>query len=324
MAVTAMVTGCATGPTASEADSSNPIYQAAQSERELTWYTALDPHVADSVIEAFNTRFPDVQINLLRLTSGQLTARYSQERSAGAVPADVITSGDDVFEEDGQTRGWFETNPEVPQLATWPKEYASNGSAIVSILPLGIAYNTDSVASAPQGWQDLLSDDYANQLQFGDPRNVPAYMQLAYLMREEYGDDFLREVRAQQPTVAPSIVNANQTVAAGGARAVLPGVLQMVEDLKDKGAPIDFVQPDNTVGIEFRTMISTQAAHPNAAKLFMDFMLGADGQRALNSAAYSPLGEQFGAGSLPAGYRTVPTSEVKSSEPQILSLLGLQ
>ncbi len=324
MATAAVASGCATGQVASEADQNNPTYQAAQKEGQVTWYTALDPTTSKSFIAAFNARYPDIQVNLLRLTSGQLTSRYSQERSAGPAPADVVTTGDDVFEADARQQGWFESSLELPNLASWPDAYYTEGSAKVSIIPLGIAYNTDIVDTPPSDWEDLLTADYVNQLQLGDPRNVPAYIQLAYLLRQKYGDDLLSRVRAQNPTVAPSIVNANQTIAAGGTRAVLPGTYSLVEELATKGAPIGFAQPDTTVGVEFRTMISAGSANPNAARLFMDFMLGPDGQRAMNVRAYSPLGEEYGAVPLPADFHTIPTSEMSGSEKELIALLGLQ
>ena len=49
--------------------------------------------------------------------------------------------------------------------------------------------------------------------------------------------------------------------------------------MKEKGAPIDWTALDAAPAVMVGIGLSSQAAHPNAAKLFIDFALSRDGQK---------------------------------------------
>lgn len=313
--------------TASTADpAASSLHTGAAKEGTLTWYTSVDTDTANAVVSAFKQAYPDVNVELLRLTTGEVTARYAQERSAGSAPADVVTVGDPDFFDTGAQSKWFTSSLDgVPDAADWPKDDVTNGIARVSMIPLGITYNTDMVKTAPTSWQDVLDPAYAGgKLQIGDPRNVPAYMQLDVLLQRQLGTDFLKKVDAQKPQVFPSVVNAMQTVAAGGAAMLFPGTKATTDVLATQGAPVAFAAVSPTVGVEFYSGIASNATHPDAAKLFTDYLLSKDGQTVLNKNSVSPLGTLPGTNALPDGYQTLRSADITSDEPSVLAALGLE
>jgi len=72
-------------------------------------------------------------------------------------------------------------------------------------------------------------------------------------------------------------------LAAGEFPLVLNTYLHNVEDIKRKGAPVDWTVQD-PVFTKFQPLgIGAKAQHPNAAKLFADFMLSEEGQKVIAS-----------------------------------------
>ena len=71
--------------------------------------------------------------------------------------------------------------------------------------------------------------------------------------------------------------------AAGEFPLVLNTYIHNAEDAKRKGAPVDWVAQD-PVFTKFQPIgVGAKAPHPNAAKLFVDYMLSEEGQRIIAS-----------------------------------------
>lgn len=322
LALTAV--GCSAEPAGSEGTVQHPAYEAARGEGALTWYTSIDPDTAQSVARSFEETFPGVRVEVLRLTTGQIVARYAQERAAGTSPAEVVTVGDPDFFEEGKKTGWFEADPALENDDDWPSEFASEGVHLVSMIPIGVTYNTQNVTTPPTQWSDVLDAKYAGgRIQYGDPRNVPSYMQLFSVLRGE-DDTFLTKVAGQAPVMASSVVNATQTVAAGGADLLITGTKPPTEIVKAQGAPIEYSPMSPTVGVEFYSGVASGPQNPNAALLFEDFMLSEKGQEVLNVNTVSPLGELPGTVPMPKDYKRIATADAKAQETQILADLGIQ
>lgn len=296
-------------------------------EPGLVWYSSQDPTRNDAAIAAFNEEHPDIDVEGLRLSTGQLAARYAAERAAGVINADLISLADPNFIRQGFEDGWFVQfeKSEMPALADLDDRWFNQGSATTSISLLGISYNTERVGEPPQGWEDLLKPEYKGQMILGDPRNVPSYMALFRILRESLGDDYLEKLAAQEPVVVPSVVPASQQAAAGEVAIVVPNVMTVVRPLSEKGAPIGFVAPALTTGNEFETILSTEADSPNAARCFYNFLFTEAGQIAYNGPnSVSPFGAIGESGPLPDNYILPRITELPEHSEAILGALGLE
>ncbi len=56
-----------------------------------------------------------------------------------------------------------------------------------------------------------------------------------------------------------------------------------MERLKERGAPIDWTALGPVPAIMVGAGLANQAAHPNAAKLFLEFVLSRDGQKLMQT-----------------------------------------
>jgi ABC-type Fe3+ transport system substrate-binding protein len=68
-----------------------------------------------------------------------------------------------------------------------------------------------------------------------------------------------------------------------GERSLTFVYAQVIERLKQTGAPVDWI-PLEPVAVEVNvSMLSAKAAHPGAGRLFVDFLLSKDGQEMLKT-----------------------------------------
>src|SRR6266542_1695199 len=63
---------------------------------------------------------------------------------------------------------------------------------------------------------------------------------------------------------------------------------ESVDELKQKGAPVEWVAPKPTTANVLTIAVAKNAQNPNAAKLFMDHMLSEEGQRILSAMSRTP------------------------------------
>lgn len=303
------------------------VCEAGQDEPALTWYSSQDPAKNEDVISAFEGAYPGIEVESLRLASGALATRYGQEREAGVVNASLITLAAPEFVDAGFDEGWFTEldKEDIPALSDLPDEFFDRGAATTGISVFGIAYNKNLVETPPEDWEDLLSPEYKGKILLGDPRNVPSYVAVARVWRDELGVEFLEGLAEQDYTLVDSLVPGTQQLAAGQAAIAIPNVATVVAPLAEEGAPIEFVQPDVTTGNEFATVLSEDAKSPNAAKCLYNFLLTEEGQIAFNgSTSSSPLGAVGDTSPLPAGYISPEISELGPIRDELLGSLGVR
>ena len=66
------------------------LIAAAKKEGKLVYYTANFAEVEQQVIKAFNKRFPEISVEMVRAPGGQLITRIKTEVAANKLAADVI------------------------------------------------------------------------------------------------------------------------------------------------------------------------------------------------------------------------------------------
>src|SRR5690625_299277 len=298
------------------------LYEAALEEGSVTWYSSAP---ADTP-EAFEEAYPGISVEFIRLPAGQLGTRYSQERDAGAAPADMITIADERFIRDAEEKDWLEPSlDDVPAVADWPTECYEDGVIPVALSPIGIAANTDSVTTPPTTWEETLSDEFDGKIQNGDPRTVPSYLALMHILRQEYGGEFLQRLAEMGTSYEASTVSVNQNLAAGAQTLTLTDSYLLVQNLATEGAPIEFRDMNPTTGSVFFGAIPNDAENPNAARLLMHFLLTPEGQETFSADMVSPLGVDLVPSSipLPEGWQFVDVDDVAAARDEILADLGL-
>lgn len=328
------LSACASGPAGTSSgepvSAKTPFGQVqspAQKEGSVTWYSGASPDQLQATADAFTTKY-GIKVNLVRIQSGPMTTRYASEAQSGKVVADVIMESDEAFAEKATSNQWLAplSKELVPAITAWPTSLVHGSYLSIESIPEGLEYSTKAVPNAPTSFEDLLRPEFKGKLLLLDPKASTSAASFLYFLDKTYGDDFLRKLGAQQPTISPSAVPGLQSIAAGegSAFAICPPGTDA--SLVKSGAPLRQVTPASTFAIQQFVGISLHAPHPNAARLFANFLMTAEGQQTLTeSAAISPLGTTAAPKSLPKPANLMPTplADVIAALPRIQGLMGI-
>jgi iron(III) transport system substrate-binding protein len=105
----------------------------------------------------------------------------------------------------------------------------------------------------------------------------------------EKGIEFWRRLAEQKINFRKGYTLITELVSAGEFPVSVSLYQHRVDEYIEKGAPIQWTAPSPLVGGDPNTIsVLKNAPRPNAAKLFIDFMLSADGQKLLQDRGRSP------------------------------------
>ncbi|MDI9940135.1 ABC transporter substrate-binding protein [Rhodococcus opacus] len=303
------------------------IVEAAQKEGKVVWYTPIPEFGISDVLVGFEKAY-GIKVEVVRFPGNTLIQRYSAEREAGQVLADVMHIPETAFFEDSKDKGWFAdlNESEVPALANWPQQFIPDDHYVmVNTQPIGITVNTDEFDPAEvTSWDSLLDKRASTRFAMVDPTNNPYYLAWLRMLEEQYGPEFLESIAAQSPKKLDSAVPAAQQVAAHESVLMAPAAVSGSLALQNEGAPIETVYPEPTVGIEGYVGASADGPHPNAAKLFVNYLLTRAGQEVLNRGyAASPLPDIPDSIPMPEGYTRADTAAAIAEKKRLLGLIGL-
>ena len=259
----------------------------AKKEGQVTFYSSMEIQVSQEVVTLFEKKYPFIKATALRIGSEKMATRLIAEAQSKQVKADVVhQSGFDFY--GVLQKGVFESYLS-PERAGFPPEFKDEkGYLVINAAPLNVfGYNTRLVApkDLPKNFFDLTDPKWRDRLLMDD--NESKWMAG---MISHYGEtktlDFLRRLASQgiQFRTGHSLM---QTLMAAGERpAVVVAFANGVERLKKDKAPVEWIALDPLIGLTFDLALVKNAPHPNAGKLFIDFILSQEGQHAIADADY--------------------------------------
>jgi len=272
--------GTDTKPTSLDPSTSSwaDIEAAAKSEGKLTVYLASQDGLNTALVEAFNEAYPDIQVNMLRLESGASTARIASEIEAGTPTADVVQLADNVmFNEHPE---WFRPIAGLPNLENFPEERYTDYYVHQQAGLFVYTYNTDLVKNPPKTWKELAASEAIKDGLMIDPRAANSFMAMDQFIREAAGEDVLADLAANVRGFTDSSATAAQQVVAGEISLAFPNQREHTTAAREKGAPVDTVVPSPSIAVTNMYAMPKQATSPNAAAVFMNFVLSKAGAEA--------------------------------------------
>jgi iron(III) transport system substrate-binding protein len=254
----------------------------AKAEGKVSWYTSTPIEQAQKISALFKQQ-TGIEVELFRSGGSAILSRFQQEMVAGRAAADVLTHSEPAAANALAKKGYFvlfkpKNFDKVPDAAK-----AADGSFVGQRLNLMTHYyRSDRVAAAdePKTWDDLTNAKYKGKLVMTDPSFTSLQVSVVGTMSKERGWGFYEKLRANDTM----IVQGNQQVSdmlKRGERLIAVGALDSyAADLKREGHQVKTLYPtDGVFIIPSPTSVVKGSPHPNAAKLFAEFMIGDDAQK---------------------------------------------
>ena len=298
-------------PTATTPD----LLAKAKTEGKIVWYTSIELQTAEKIAKAFETAHPGIDVQVERNGCERIVQRIAQERSSNIRAADVVECSDMTALFTWKKEGWLA--PYVPaDVAKYPADHRDpDGFYATDRLTLSpIEYNTKLIKpeEAPKSFADLLDPKWKGKIVKAHPGYSGTIMTVTYEMSRDLGWDYLKKLGTQQIMQVQSaadppkkVVQGERPIAADGGE-YLP--LQMIE----KGAPLGLVYPtEGTPTIPGGAGVIVDAPHPNAARVFANYLFSKDGQQLLVDMAR--MRSVHPDVTLPPGMK--PLSEIKTMKP---------
>ena len=262
----------------------------AEAEGELITYSTDPERGQAQIMDAFHQAFPKITTKYLRLQAGALYAKVLSERQAKSYTVDAMQLSDVGMVLDFQKKGGY-TQYVSPEMAAYKPDYKSRPEGFWTwgaIIMAGLAYNTTETAAAeaPKSWEDALDAKWADAVSV-KVSNSGLQHETWYELRRILGADYFAKLAGLKPRAFDSYVQQYDRLVNRQDRLIHTAQYSGYLEFKAKGAPIAFVNPATGLpaGPECWGIVSN-APHPNAAQLYMDWLLGVPGQKALSAALF--------------------------------------
>lgn len=250
------------------------IVKAANKEGAVTVYTSAGN--SDVVFKAFEKAYPKIKITFVRQPTADLLTRLDQEISVGAKGADVAYHAQTAWFVDRSKDGKLAAIHYGPAADGWPADAKAKTYATILTVPFEAVWNTKK-GQPVTDVADLV--DHAGTAPIGllDPASSVAAMSQYQAWVDTYGSDFLDKLAKLKTTVYPSTVPLTQAIGSGELAYGLAIPAGVVNPLIAAGAPVGHGIPaKGSVGYNYNAGVLANAPHPNAAMVFMNWLMEKD------------------------------------------------
>jgi iron(III) transport system substrate-binding protein len=268
-----------------EARAQDPRLEAARKEGKVVWYTSLALTSSEKVAKLFETAYPGVKVEVHRTGSQRILQRMMQELQAGIKNVDVVHTSDAghyvLLKEKKLLMRYTPAGVDAFGAGFKDKDgYHYGLRATVNV----IAYNTKALspAEAPRTWKDLLDPKWRGRLVTAHPGYSGVIATHVLALVHLHGWDYFKALAQNKPMLVQSAVDPSGVVASGERPVAVDGGDYTFYQVKKKGNPVEIVYPKEGVPLVVSpSAITSFAPHPNAARLFTDFIFSREIQQVL-------------------------------------------
>ena len=245
-------------------------------------YTALEPEQITEYMKAVNKTLPNLDVKMLRLSTGDISARFMAEKDN--MQADVIwgvaATNMLIFKNAGLLEAYAPKGLERVQPLFRDKVSPPSWVGI-DIFMSAFCFNTEVAKKAnlpaPTSWADLTKPVYKGQVVMPNPASSgTGYLSVVSILQrmgEQKGWDYLD---ALHKNIAEYTKSGSKPCkdAAAGERAIGVSFEYVAAKQKKDGAPVEMVLPKEGAGYEMEANALTKKGKANAAaKQFLDWAI---------------------------------------------------
>jgi iron(III) transport system substrate-binding protein len=266
------------------------VIEGAKKEGEVVYYTTMTLDQSKQTVDRFEKKYPFVKVTLFRTGGGPLLNKIFTEARGGRFAWDVVVGRGEMvlpLMERKLLASYrsSETKMIDSQLVDnegfWAAYYVNS---------YVLGWNTKLVKKedVPKTYEGLLEPKWkGGQISLDNE----AYGMLEGLKRawgREKAVSYFRRLATQEPVIKRGNTERVQ-LAAAGEYSLIVAYNQTIQRMTSRGAPIDWLALEPAVTQVNPVMLGSKAPHPNAARLFYDFILSKEGQEMLRGMQRIPV-----------------------------------
>lgn len=265
---------------------------AASASGTITFYSSMVLDVVEPIIAEFEARHPEITVDLLYSGSVELEQRIFSEIEAGDLRADVIWAANPALFLNLKEAGWLAAHESehagaIPEGLRDPDNMWFAGR----VHNMGVGYNTNLVAAedVPRNWAEFL--DWGPQAALASPLHSGTNFNMmgAFVQNEDIGWEWFEKAREAGIQVVRGTGDVTRGLVAGEF-AVIKGIDYIMAAEAAEGAPVAFAfTEDGVLSLPSPIAIGREARNPEAAAVFVDFILSREGQQVLVDRYFLPV-----------------------------------
>lgn len=256
------------------------LTEGAKKEGKVAIYTAMAVESSKALVDKFQEKYPFIKAELYRASNISTLNRLLMEVKANKRTNDVVIVTGDItqaLKENGVLAKYLS-----PESKFYPEGFKDKEGywTDVFITVHSVVYNTRLVPpkEVPVKYKDLLHPKWKGKLGI-NLNNIMWIPAITRTMGEQEGMEFLKALAQHNPVVRNGGTLTVLLVSAGETALAVSVNANNVEDVKAKGAPVDWARLKEPIYGEVHPgALNAFAPHPNAAKLFIDFASSPEGQ----------------------------------------------
>jgi iron(III) transport system substrate-binding protein len=267
------------------------VVEAARREGRVVFYNNLQPNGIEPLLQKFRDANPGIQTEHIRLGSNPLIERFQTEFSAGRNLCDVMITFPDERVDAGMQAGWAaEWTP--PEAANFPPELIRDNKLFtLQHARECIVWNRNRVrpADAPKDWADLFDPKWRGRIGMNPPWRSVSIQQIVAFWEDIGIPDSAERLKANDVRFFEGSGGIIQAIIRGDVHVAEMTDLPLNPLLED-GAPVGFLYPPSGTTLSpGKAFVAARAPHPNAGRVFLNWLMSEQGQTHLQTFAGLPV-----------------------------------
>jgi ABC-type Fe3+ transport system substrate-binding protein len=286
------------------------IIAAAKREGKIALIGPPGAEVPAALTQGFQKKYPEIQADFNGLTTQQATARLRNELAAGINQTDIFITGTTTALDNLLPAKAIVpikpllVGPNVLDTSKWRGEkflFSDDAGTYNLVFTLYVnspfTYNINLISPGEiTSWKDLLKPQWKNRVTTRDPTVPGGALTLAvfWYSHEGLGKDFIQKLFANEIVVSRDDRQMLDFAVKGKYPIAIGASETLGNEMIAKGLPLKQMDPAQLRESTYTTpgngtiVVIRNAPHPNAIKLFLDYLLSREGQTTWSKASGFP------------------------------------
>jgi ABC-type Fe3+ transport system substrate-binding protein len=292
------------GGTIARAQAPDDLYVKAKEEGAFAFYAGGPTEPWQRRANAFAEAYPGIKISITGGFSNVLDKKIDEQIAQHKLEVDaaILQTIADFARWKADGRLLIFKPPGFAAIhASFKDDDGAFCATMVNVVPY--MYNTEKVAAAevPNSALDFLKAEFRGKTVTPYPADDDVTLWVFYHIVQKYGWTFMDHYMASRPNFIQGHLGEQRSIATGENWVTFDSIYDITSQLKRQGMPVDshFPANDEMPIWPLTAAIFKDAPHPNAAMLFLSWLLSPEQQATLGT--WSPRADV----APPAGFRPI-------------------